>query len=48
MKQLALLGASGHGKVVADAALAAGWQVVVFLEEKISSIFYLIMECMSL
>jgi sugar O-acyltransferase (sialic acid O-acetyltransferase NeuD family) len=33
MKQLALLGASGHGKVVADAALAAGWQVVVFFDD---------------
>lgn len=33
MKQLALLGASGHGKVVADAALAAGWQVVAFFDD---------------
>lgn len=33
MKQLALLGASGHGKVVADAALAAGWQSVVFFDD---------------
>ena len=33
MKQLALLGASGHGKVVADAALAAGWQAVVFFDD---------------
>ncbi len=33
MKQLALLGASGHGKVVADAALAVGWQVVVFFDD---------------
>ena len=24
--RLAILGASGHGKVVADAALGAGWQ----------------------
>lgn len=30
MKQLAILGASGHGKVVADAALLAGWSVVFF------------------
>ena len=33
MKQLALLGAGGHGKVVADAALAAGWQVVIFFDD---------------
>lgn len=33
MKRLALLGASGHGKVVADAALAAGWQSVVFFDD---------------
>ena len=33
MKTLALLGASGHGKVVADSALAAGWQSVVFFDD---------------
>ena len=33
MKRLALLGASGHGKVVADAALAGGWQDVVFFDD---------------
>lgn len=33
MKHLALLGASGHGKVVADAALAVGWQSVVFFDD---------------
>lgn len=33
MKRLALLGASGHGKVVADAALAAGWHDVVFFDD---------------
>jgi sugar O-acyltransferase (sialic acid O-acetyltransferase NeuD family) len=33
MKQLALLGASGHGKVVADAALASGWQSVFFFDD---------------
>ena len=33
MKRLALLGASGHGKVVADAALAAGWQDVMFFDD---------------
>jgi sugar O-acyltransferase (sialic acid O-acetyltransferase NeuD family) len=31
--QLALLGASGHGKVIADAALAAGWRAVVFFDD---------------
>jgi len=31
--RLALFGASGHGKVVADAALAAGWQSVVFFDD---------------
>lgn len=33
MKRLALLGASGHGKVVADAALASGWESVVFFDD---------------
>ncbi|CAJ0808739.1 acetyltransferase [Ralstonia flaminis] len=33
MKRLALLGASGHGKVVADAALIAGWQDIVFFDD---------------
>ncbi|KJJ99495.1 acetyltransferase [Burkholderiaceae bacterium 26] len=33
MKRLALLGASGHGKVVADAAIAAGWQEVEFFDD---------------
>jgi sugar O-acyltransferase (sialic acid O-acetyltransferase NeuD family) len=33
MKRLALLGASGHGKVVADIALAAGWSEVVFFDD---------------
>lgn len=33
MKRLALLGAGGHGKVVADAALAAGWESVVFFDD---------------
>lgn len=31
---LALLGASGHGKVIADAALAAGWDDVVFFDDR--------------
>jgi sugar O-acyltransferase (sialic acid O-acetyltransferase NeuD family) len=33
MRRLALLGASGHGKVVADAALLAGWDEVVFFDD---------------
>lgn len=33
MKRLAILGASGHGKVVADAAEAGGWQSVVFFDD---------------
>jgi sugar O-acyltransferase (sialic acid O-acetyltransferase NeuD family) len=31
--RLAILGASGHGKVVADAAGVAGWQEVVFFDD---------------
>lgn len=31
--KLALLGASGHGKVVADTALASGWAEVVFFDD---------------
>lgn len=30
---LAILGASGHGKVVADTALEAGWQEIVFFDD---------------
>lgn len=33
MVRLALLGASGHGKVVADTAEACGWQSVVFFDD---------------
>lgn len=33
MKRLALLGASGHGKVVADIALSAGWSEVAFFDD---------------
>ena len=32
-KKLAILGASGHGKVVADAALLAGWVEVLFFDD---------------
>jgi hypothetical protein len=31
--RLAILGASGHGKVVADAAGLAGWDEVVFFDD---------------
>lgn len=34
MKQLALVGASGHGKVVADIALAAGFDNVIFFDDR--------------
>lgn len=33
MRRLALLGASGHGKVVADAAFASGWDVIEFFDD---------------
>jgi sugar O-acyltransferase (sialic acid O-acetyltransferase NeuD family) len=33
MKRLALLGASGHGKVIADAALLARWDEVIFFDD---------------
>lgn len=33
MKRLAILGASGHGKVVADTAECCGWQVVEFFDD---------------
>lgn len=33
MSTLALLGAGGHGKVVADAALLAGWKNVLFFDD---------------
>lgn len=38
MKCLAILGASGHGKVVADIALALGWDLVVFFDDAWPSI----------
>lgn len=34
MKRLAVIGASGHGKVVADAALLSGWDDVVFFDDR--------------
>jgi sugar O-acyltransferase (sialic acid O-acetyltransferase NeuD family) len=33
MKKLAILGASGHGKVVADLALTCGWSAVSFFDD---------------
>lgn len=33
-KRLAILGASGHGKVVADSALNSGWNVISFYDDK--------------
>lgn len=34
MKSLAILGASGHGKVIADAGLLCGYSDIVFFDEK--------------
>lgn len=34
MKKLAVLGASGHGKVIADSAMEAGWAEVVFYDDR--------------
>ncbi len=34
MKLLALVGASGHGKVIADIALATGWDKVIFFDDR--------------
>jgi sugar O-acyltransferase (sialic acid O-acetyltransferase NeuD family) len=33
-RRLAILGAGGHGAVVADAALRAGWEEVVFFDDR--------------
>ena len=33
MKSLAILGGSGHGKVIADTALISGWEDVVFFDD---------------
>ncbi len=32
-KKLVIIGASGHGKVIADIALKTGYEVVGFLDE---------------
>lgn len=34
MRCLAIMGASGHGKVVADVALRLGWQEIVFFDDE--------------
>ncbi|MCW8397228.1 acetyltransferase [Legionella sp. PATHC038] len=34
MKSLAILGAGGHAKVVADAALCSGWQNISFFDDR--------------
>jgi sugar O-acyltransferase (sialic acid O-acetyltransferase NeuD family) len=34
MKSLAILGAGGHGKVIADAALCSGWEDIVFFDDR--------------
>ena len=34
MKTLAILGAGGHGRVVADCAEAAGWDKILFFDDK--------------
>ncbi|MBL4680584.1 MAG: acetyltransferase [Pseudomonadales bacterium] len=36
MNQLAIVGASGHGKVVAETAELCGWQSIVFFDDGIS------------
>jgi len=34
MKRLAILGASGHGKVVGDAAALSGWEIIAFFDDE--------------
>jgi sugar O-acyltransferase (sialic acid O-acetyltransferase NeuD family) len=38
MKRLLIIGAGGHGKVVADAALLSGWDRVAFLDDRASTV----------
>ena len=33
MKKLAIIGASGHGKVIADIAVKNGYEEIVFLDD---------------
>lgn len=37
MRSLAVLGAGGHGRSVADAALQAGWREVVFFDDRLNN-----------
>lgn len=37
MKRLAIIGASGHGKVVADAAERSGWAEILFFDDGIAA-----------
>ena len=37
MRRLAIIGASGHGKVVADAAERAGWDAITFFDDGIAA-----------
>lgn len=37
MRHLAILGASGHGKVVADAATSQGWSAITFFDDRFGS-----------
>ncbi|WP_010483310.1 acetyltransferase [Pseudomonas sp. S9] len=58
MKRLAIVGASGHGKVVAETAELCGWQDIVFYDDswprkqensvwKIAGDFSMLLECLS-
>jgi sugar O-acyltransferase (sialic acid O-acetyltransferase NeuD family) len=38
MRILAILGASGHGKVVADAAICSGWEEIIFFDDAWSEV----------
>jgi sugar O-acyltransferase (sialic acid O-acetyltransferase NeuD family) len=41
MSRLAILGASGHGKVVADIAECCGWDEVVFFDDAFPTVFHI-------
>lgn len=36
MNRLVIIGASGHGKVIADIALKCGYEDIVFLDDDVS------------
>ena len=40
MRRLAIIGASGHGKVVADIAEACGWETIDFFDDRYSTQFF--------